>query len=348
MPGNWPRPAEPGRPRVPRTLLARALLDGVEIIKSTRTRCGRNGSFAGGRHSEHFRNRPDARMTASIRKTARGRETSLVKGMSANGSRNDDSSREGVTGGRAPDNGQVPRPPSTRGGGDVPADRGEFGPPTPPADQGDVEKDFDLAVDAEQRGDTDKAFFLYRNILRLRPDHVRARNRLGSLLDGAGEHATALEHFREALQREPGNPTVLANIGATLGRLGRFAEAESHLRKAMEIDPESTEARLNLGILFFRRGNYHKAERELARVAERDPEMAGAHYFRGKALNRLGRLDEALSALGRATSLTPEDPGTFQLMGMIYDKKGLPGEAQVMYQRAQQLTSRKTARKPRT
>ncbi len=215
-----------------------------------------------------------------------------------------------------------------------PDDRGTNGQAHP---RDPAEAAFDEAVDTEAAGGTDKAIRLYRTILRQRPDHVRARNNLGRILDSTGEHATAIEHFRAALEVEPGNSAVLANLGAALGNLGRYREAEIRLREAISIDPESTEAALNLGILHFRRGLYMRAEQELARVVARDDGLARGHLFRGKALNRLGRLDEALAALSRAATLDPEDPGTFHLMGILYDKKNLPREAQVMYRRARAL-----------
>ncbi len=202
----------------------------------------------------------------------------------------------------------------------------------------EVERQFREARKAAHEQRFEAAIQGYREVVALDPQHVRARNNLGVLLDRSGRHGAALEQFRAALAEEPSNTEVLSNAGAALAALNRFDEAEARLREALRLDPSGVDVRANLGILFVRKGLYAKAESELRWVCERNEDHGAAHFYRGEVLNRLGRVDEAMAVLERAARLQPDNPRIYYLMGILYDKKHLPDRAGPLYRKARELS----------
>ncbi len=80
---------------------------------------------------------------------------------------------------------------------------------------------YNAAREAHAQGETKRAIAIYRELLGLEPNHVRARNNLGLLLDQTGDHEDALHELQRCLNAEPNNPQVLVNRGGVLGALGR-------------------------------------------------------------------------------------------------------------------------------
>jgi Flp pilus assembly protein TadD len=183
-----------------------------------------------------------------------------------------------------------------------------------------------------------EAIALYREIISDDPNSLKARNNLGLLYEGTGQHERALEQFESARAIEPDNPAVMSNVAGALLNLGRFDDAERELRRAMKLDMERVDVRANLGILYYRRGQYALAENELRWVCERDAEHAHAFFYRGEALNRLGKVDKAIEVLERAATLQPTNAKIYHTMGILFDKKNMPAQATQMYKKVRELS----------
>jgi tetratricopeptide (TPR) repeat protein len=235
-----------------------------------------------------------------------------------------------------------------------PTELAELAEPTEPTDQAELTQ---LAEPAERaqppaarveplarakalvtEGRIEEAIAVYREIVADDPSSLKARNNLGLLYEGMGQHARALEQLESARAIEPENVAVLSNLAGTLLSLGRFDDAEREIRRAMKLDMESVDVRANLGILYFRRGQYALAENELKWVCEQDEQNAQAFFYRGEALNRLGRVDKAIEVLERAALLQPYNAKIYHTMGILFDKKHMPAEAAQMYKKVRELS----------
>jgi tetratricopeptide (TPR) repeat protein len=194
------------------------------------------------------------------------------------------------------------------------------------------------ARDLVREGRIDEAIALYCDIITDHPNNLKARNNLGLLYDGLGQHERALEQFESARAIDPDNVSVISNLGGALIGMGRFEEAERELRRAMKLDLENVDVRANLGILYFRRGQYVQAENELRLVCEKDLENAHAFFYRGEALNRLGKVDKAIEVMERAVRLQPSNARIYHTMGVLFDKKNMPAEAARMYKKVRELS----------
>ena len=77
------------------------------------------------------------------------------------------------------------------------------------------------AKEMVERGRISEAIELYRDIVETSPRSLKARNNLGALLDGLGQHDLALVQFEAAEEIDPDSVEVLTNLGSTLGALSR-------------------------------------------------------------------------------------------------------------------------------
>jgi len=189
---------------------------------------------------------------------------------------------------------------------------------------------------AEQR-DPIRAAQLYRQVLEINPDHVRARNNLALVLDERGEHEEALEHLNRCRRQEPQSVELLINRSAVLGALGQYPEAERDLRTVLEREPSNPEAYFNLGLVASRRGRWREAVTHLRQAVELDGGQAAAYCYLGEALNHVDDLPGALQAYQRAVELKPTNPKALYGMGIVLDRMNRPDEAAPLYRRSREL-----------
>lgn len=196
---------------------------------------------------------------------------------------------------------------------------------------------FRAAREALARGEVSRAIGIYRELLERAPNHVRARNNLALVLDGAGDQAGALSELHYCLKIEPDNPQVLVNRGALLGATGHFLEAETDLRRVVQMEPGNAEAHYNLGLVISRKGLWRDAIPHLRRALELDSSRADAYFYLGEALNHVDDLEGALQSYQRAVELRPNNPKALYGMGIVLDRLNRPHEAAQMYRRSREI-----------
>ena len=213
---------------------------------------------------------------------------------------------------------------------------------SPAAEPRPVETDseehlYQAARHATEQRDPLRAVQLYRQLLEINPDHVRARNNLALVLDERGEHEEALEHLDRCRRQEPQGVEVLINRSAVLGALGQYAEAERDLLAVLNHEPSNAEAHFNLGLVTSRRGRWREAVAHLRRAIELDGGRAAAFYYLGEALNHVDDLPGALQAYQRSVELKPSNPKALYGMGMVLDRMNRPDDAAPLYRRSREL-----------
>ncbi|MCH7776072.1 MAG: tetratricopeptide repeat protein, partial [Gemmatimonadetes bacterium] len=179
---------------------------------------------------------------------------------------------------------------------------------------------YNAAREAQAQGEHRRALAIYRELLSVVPEHLKARNNLALLLDQNGDHEEALHELKLCLRTEPNNPQVLVNRGGVLGSLGRYKEAEADLRRALDFDGTNAEAYFNLGLLMSRKGLWREALPHLRRSVELDASRAVAYTYLGDALNHVDDLDGALQAFQRSVELVPNNDKALYGLGIIYDR----------------------------
>ncbi len=94
----------------------------------------------------------------------------------------------------------------------------------------------------------------------------------GAVADQLGDHAGALQFYRDALKIAPGEPGVLTNMGLSLALAQRLPEAERALRQAVASPKADARMRGDLALVLALEGKFAEAEK----VSEADlpPEAA--------------------------------------------------------------------------
>ena len=197
-----------------------------------------------------------------------------------------------------------------------------------------------VAVNATQHGDTERAIGFLQRAVAERPTFAAALTNLGELLRGAGRAAEATDAFERAVAADPNDPVARNNLGSArfdanrpdealalfqkaidlrpdmveahynlgnaLAKLGRPAEAEAEYLTAIRGRPDYAVARINLANLWLQAGRVEEATGQLEQTLRASPENALGHYYLAYALSRRGRRDEAAAHYREAERLRPE------------------------------------------
>ena len=95
--------------------------------------------------------------------------------------------------------------------------------------------------------------------LELEADHSDAHVNLGRLLQEAGEHESAEDHYKQALASEPDNVLAAFNLGTLLEDFGRINDAID----AYKLANSFADAHYNLSRLYELVGQHTKALKHL-------------------------------------------------------------------------------------
>jgi tetratricopeptide (TPR) repeat protein len=126
------------------------------------------------------------------------------------------------------------------------------------------------ACAAEDRGDSDTAEHLFRQVIDLEPSMAAAHTNLGNLLYRQNEMSEARRHYERALECEPSQPEARYNLANVLEDLGEIELAIAELRRVCVMSPEFADAHYNLGIMLAQVGGQAQARQHLERYLELD------------------------------------------------------------------------------
>jgi Flp pilus assembly protein TadD len=82
----------------------------------------------------------------------------------------------------------------------------------------------------------------------------------GTVADRLGDHAGAMQFYREALKIAPGEPAVLTNMGLSLALAKKLPEAEQALRQAVSSPKADARMRGDLALVLALEGKFGEAE----------------------------------------------------------------------------------------
>lgn len=172
----------------------------------------------------------------------------------------------------------------------------------------DVLLHIERAKALEKKERWEEASVVYREVIRLDPNHVQAQLGLANMLYRSYQVDEAIAAYRRAIQLSPNHPSAHQGLGKMLRRKG-------------EIEESIAECRIAIGLT---KNN---------KTAHGD---AYAHL--GIALRIKGELDEAIKAGREAIKNWPTN-WTYLELGLTLEEKGLLNEAIASHQDARRLTS---------
>jgi predicted O-linked N-acetylglucosamine transferase (SPINDLY family) len=193
---------------------------------------------------------------------------------------------------------------------------------------------FAAAFASHQAGKLKEAFAGYEAILARDPKHAGALHYSGVVLYQGVELPRAAERIRASIAVDPANPDAWSNLGLVLKRDGNHAAALNAFREAVRRGPDSTEILFNLAAAQLAALLHTESEATARRLLARDATHAGGWFVLALSLQPQGRMLEALEAATRAAGLAPEQESHAGVKAQIEIGIGAPEKARRTLEKA--------------
>lgn len=174
-------------------------------------------------------------------------------------------------------------------------------------------------------------------VLKLKPDHIRARYTFGTILYFKGDYTGAVKAYSTVLERDDSVANAFAQRGACYSKLGRPDDAIHDFTMAIALNPAHKEAYFNRGVAYMNLGENEKAAHDLTQAMGLDSQSLETIMARATVFMRLGKYDRAAADYRRAQVLDPDDHGIHALLAEAYAGQGLFAKALQQSRRAQSL-----------
>jgi protein O-GlcNAc transferase len=183
------------------------------------------------------------------------------------------------------------------------------------------------AIEAHQAGNFQMAEDLYREVLRIEPDHFYALHYLGVLHCQRGNFDSAISYIKKALQSNSSDSHAYYNLGIALQSKGLQDEAIDAYEKALHLGPGNADAFVNLGTLYRSKGRYDDAVMCFSKALQINPSLLAAHNNLGLVLKQKGQLDDAITSFRKALELYSDSPDILINLGTSLLEQGNVEEA---------------------
>ena len=163
-----------------------------------------------------------------------------------------------------------------------------------------IEKTFDLAVQNQKKNNFQVAENLYKEVLKINPNHFGSIFLLGTLSIKIKNFDRAIQLLNQAILIQPNHAQSHNNLGVVFGELGEVKKAISCYQKAISIQPDYADAHYNLGNVLDKLNKHQEAIICYEKVIQINPNYVAAHYNQGNALKELGEFKKAISCYQKA------------------------------------------------
>ena len=167
-------------------------------------------------------------------------------------------------------------------------------------------------------------------------DSEAARRQYNGALDmqQRGELRAAEKAYLKAVELDPQFCDAMDNLGQMLRREGDVKQAVSWYLRSLKVKPDNAVAHQNLANAYTVQGDVDKALAEYQWLIANDPKNPEGYYGLGKTLQDSGRAKEAVDALLRACELYRQSAEP--LLTDAYYELGLAYFSQEEYQKAKE------------
>jgi Flp pilus assembly protein TadD len=125
----------------------------------------------------------------------------------------------------------------------------------------------------------------------------------GTVADRMGDHAAAMQFYRDALKIAPGEPSVLTNMGLSLALAKKLPEAEQALRQAVANPKADARMRGDFALVLALEGKFSEAE--TVGRADLSPDAARANV---EAIRQMIAQNDSWRELRKPANATKQKP----------------------------------------
>ena len=154
----------------------------------------------------------------------------------------------------------------------------------------------------------------------------RSAFRLGVLYQQAGDHARAVDQYRQQLAVDPRDVSTLNNLAVSLRHLGALEEAVTLLERAVSLDPRYDKALTNLGVVQQLSNRQDAAMAAHLRALAVNPRSWESAFNLGLLLWETDDIERASQFFRKAIALRPHAPASYHL-ALIAQRQGNTDEA---------------------
>jgi tetratricopeptide (TPR) repeat protein len=155
------------------------------------------------------------------------------------------------------------------------------------------------AVEAQQRGDYERAVQKYQELIALRPDVLEARANLGAALVHLGRFDEAITQYESALAGNPGQLRIRMNLALAYYKAGRIGQAASEFATLHTGAPSEKRITLLLADCWLQQGENGKVIDLLAPLDADYHDDPAFSYLYGTALMRSDQMDKGQQVMDR-------------------------------------------------
>ena len=184
-----------------------------------------------------------------------------------------------------------------------------------------MERDFQAAMAAQDRGDLDQAESMLVALRSKHPGIFAVDESLGLLYVAREQFTTALPILKAAAKENPSSEVAHANLGADYLKLGKNEDAVRELQIAAKLNPNKTETQSNLGQALVANGQHAEAAKAFGKAVALDPANGDLRYNWAAVLMDAGDANQAAEALAPIQGQEAM-PQVQALLGEIAEKQG--------------------------
>ena len=137
---------------------------------------------------------------------------------------------------------------------------------------------------------------LYKEVLKIKPDYLKALNNYGNLKQQLNDYEGAIELYKKASLIEPSNITILMSLAGAYHSVGKINESKEIIYKILEINPQIMSAhKLLSSIIKYDEGNKHMLQMlELSKENNlSESQKIDLHFAIGKSFEDIENYDLA-------------------------------------------------------
>mgnify|MGYP001341549036 CR=1 FL=1 len=153
--------------------------------------------------------------------------------------------------------------------------------------------------------DFNRAIQLLQKAIEINSNHADAHNNLGTALKELGESEKSIECYQKAIQIQPNHADAHNNLGAEFKKLKKYKKSIYHYEKTTQINPNSPVAYSNLGNAYKGLGEYEQAVNWYKKAMQIDPKYVDAYYNLGKLFEELNEFEKAIRYYQKAIEIQP-------------------------------------------
>lgn len=170
---------------------------------------------------------------------------------------------------------------------------------------------------SERNLDYQSEITMWRDVIKKRPDNLRAYNNLGVELLNVGQIDEAQTLFSEVVARKSDYPEAQYNLGRVLLRRGELAEGKTHLLAAIQIKPNYEDALYKLGQAHAVEGHLDEAHAHLLQALKINPHSAVVAYNLGLVMEQEGKFLDAAKTHDWVAQVQPKAYEPFTRLALI-------------------------------